>query len=86
MVGARPQKLNLQNFCTCENLERVEFIATCTWCDFVDTVQLLLLFLELPMMYTRYLQPVPKTDCLPDPHGGLLKDISLFINKAHFIL
>ena len=39
-VVARPQKLNLRNFSACGNFECVESIATCTWCDFVDTVQL----------------------------------------------
>ena len=34
------QNLNPQNFCTRESLERVEYIATYTWCDFVDTVQM----------------------------------------------
>ena len=43
-VGVGSWKLNLQNFCTSENLESAKKnTATCMCCDFVDMVQLLFL-------------------------------------------
>ena len=68
----------------------MEFIGTCTWCDFLDAVQLLLCssfsFLDklLTMSLLRYLHPVPKADGLPNPQGSLSKDIpSTAISSAN---
>ena len=62
-VGVGPHKLSVQTFCICGNFDHVNFITTCTWCDFLHGVELLFCssfsFLNkiLTMSLLRYSQP-----------------------------